>query len=138
MSGRKMSLEGFLHAAEAAFTDNCRDARSRSSLEKIFRALATPAVPGDAEPQHEDVRDRYLKTALTHSRAYASPEMNELLDRFIEIEPNLHWQQRIGDRSTMADNSLSGNAGAMIFGPGGLEKRSDVWLGVTVLTPDWI
>lgn len=50
------------------------------------------------------------------------------------IEPWLVWTRRAN-----ADPDLQGfydgHANAMIVGPGGLELRDDVWIGVTLMAP---
>jgi hypothetical protein len=53
---------------------------------------------------------------------------------FAAIEPHLLWTRRKGARPD-GSNFYDGHANAMLVGPGGIEQRDDVWVGVTVMAP---
>lgn len=61
--------------------------------------------------------------------------LRRLIDRFRAVEPFLAWRRRTGCDGSASANFLEGHANAMIVGPGGLEERRDVWLGVTLMAP---
>lgn len=42
---------------------------------------------------------------------------------------------KIKSRPPASSNFRDGHANAMILGPGGLEDRNDLWLGVTLMAP---
>ncbi|MEO5614264.1 MAG: dimethylsulfonioproprionate lyase family protein [Cypionkella sp.] len=57
-----------------------------------------------------------------------------LAQSFANLAPELRWQRRASaDPSDVA--FWNGHANALILGPGGMEERDDVWLGVTVMAP---
>lgn len=57
-----------------------------------------------------------------------------LLEAFRAIEPGLAWYRRKGDLGD--DRFRACHANAMLVGPGGLEPREDVWVGVSLMAPN--
>lgn len=49
--------------------------------------------------------------------------------------PTLIWRKRIDPNGTASANFEDGHANAMILGPGGLEERSNLLLGVSLMAP---
>lgn len=64
--------------------------------------------------------------------ARVSPRRADLAAGFAAIEGQLNWRPRAGAEGAFRD----GHANAVILGPGGLEVRDDVMVGVTVMTPN--
>jgi Dimethlysulfonioproprionate lyase len=59
---------------------------------------------------------------------------DELARAFGAIEPMLEWKRR--SSASPEDAAFwNGHSNAMILGPGGLEARNDLWVGVTVMAP---
>jgi hypothetical protein len=60
--------------------------------------------------------------------------VSAVADAFRQIEPALRWYRR----STADPNDSvfwNGHANAVILGPGGLEERNDIWVGVSLMAP---
>lgn len=74
-----------------------------------------------------------LDVALSVDTSY--PSLTRLIEGFKGIEPMLEWHRRTKYDHTASDNFVDGHANAMIIGPGGLEERSDLWIGVTLMAP---
>jgi hypothetical protein len=126
-------LQGFLDAIFDAFDDRVTDARGRASIKRIVAASKMP------HPERRDIGRRlpvcepYLQDAL--SAGCDRPPFARLLERFRALEPLLEWKSRPQFDETASDNFPSGHANTMIVGPGGLEDRADIWLGVSMLAP---
>ena len=58
----------------------------------------------------------------------------ELGSAFSAVESGLRWERR-RNAEAVGEPFVSGHANAMLVGPGGLEQRDDVWVGVTVMAP---
>lgn len=58
------------------------------------------------------------------------------MEKFNAIEPALQWRPRQGDCTGASENFWDNHANAMIVGPGGLEAREDVSLGVSLVGPN--
>jgi quercetin dioxygenase-like cupin family protein len=77
---------------------------------------------------------RYLDEAYANMAGAASP-LPAIATAFAAIEGQLHWARRKG---STPDNQpfYDGHANAMLIGPGGLEERDDVMVGVSLMAPD--
>jgi hypothetical protein len=58
----------------------------------------------------------------------------ELATAFSCILNDLVWRRRLSASPSDVD-FWNGHANAMILGPGGLEERSDIWVGATIMAP---
>jgi hypothetical protein len=62
--------------------------------------------------------------------------LTSMLKSFRALEPSLQWTTKsIYDDMSASENFPTSHANAMIAGPKGLEERSDLWLGVTLMAP---
>lgn len=134
MTERPDGLRSFLSAARSAFDAHATDPRAQRSLQRAFAALETVAPLCAATPARLPVC-RCLAQALDPVR-FASPTLRELARTFADIEPLLTWRSRGGEAPGASPNFGAGHANAEIIGPGGLERRNDVWLGVSLLAPN--
>jgi quercetin dioxygenase-like cupin family protein len=92
--------------------------------------LATVGEVGHGMPARHPACD-WLTPALR--LAEAGPR-SALGSAFAAVEPGLAWAPRKGAEGAFRD----AHANAVILGPGGLEERSDLWIGVTVMAPGTI
>ncbi|WP_306153896.1 dimethylsulfonioproprionate lyase family protein [Roseovarius sp. MMSF_3281] len=130
---RPAALQSVLDAALASFALRADDPRAQTSIDRCAGALATPGeIPGGQGARLAVCT--HLDTAADPARATA-PDLAKLLEAFKALEPRLTWRQRPGGGSTASANFTEGHANALITGPGGLERRGDVWLGVSLLAP---
>lgn len=127
------ALQSFLDAAFAAFDRHATDIRARKSVMQLFTQLETPAVQREAPPKRLPVCERYLSSAL--NGATSEPSLERVVSCFRDIEPFLEWRWRSSYDNSASDNFLMSHANGMIVGPGGVEDRKDVWLGVTLMAP---
>lgn len=134
MSERTEGLQLFVDAAFAAFDEHVRDADGRRSISRLFKQLEEPAGQQKEAGSRLPVCDTYLSQAMRPVSA-TRESLGLLLERFQAIEPQLTWRRREGANDTASDNFADGHANAMIIGPGGLETRQDVWIGVTLMAP---
>ncbi|MBY5370900.1 dimethylsulfoniopropionate lyase [Rhizobium leguminosarum] len=129
---RNESLQIFLDATFAAFDQFAKAPEARRSVRQIFAALERPGIartgPGSRLPVCAQ-----LDVALSFDTSY--PSLTRLIEGFKGVEPMLEWHRRTKYDHTASDNFVDGHANAMIIGPGGLEERSDLWIGVTLMAP---
>ncbi|MBX5239185.1 dimethylsulfoniopropionate lyase [Rhizobium sp. NLR22b] len=133
MSLRNESLQHFLEAASVAFGQFARAPEARRSIGQFFAALERQGTARAGEGSRLPVC-AHLDMALAVDTSYAS--LARLIEGFKGIEPMLEWRRRTKyDHTTASDNFVDGHANAMIVGPGGLEERSDLSFGVTLMAP---
>lgn len=130
---RPEPLQTFLDAAQAAFAAHVHQPEAKTSLAHIFAALKNPGTITDAPGQR--------LAACSHLERAADPanfedaDLKSLVRAFTAIEPQLEWRTRKGDNANASANFAETHANAMILGPGGIERRSDVWIGVSLVAP---
>jgi hypothetical protein len=129
---RDAALQSFTNAALEAFIEVAPGPEARASLQRIAVALATPAPKRD-RPGSRLTVCAHLDTALAVETPRAS--LDRVIHAFRAIEPELEWVRRASYDQTASANFVDGHANAMIFGPGGLENRRDVWFGASLLAP---
>ena len=132
MTERSENLQFFVDAAFAAFDQFAKAPEARRSIPQIFTLLEQPGPeregPGRRLPVCKNL-DEVLSIDTSE------PALQRLFECFKGIEPSLEWRQRTKCDGTESENFLDGHANAMIIGPGGLEERSDLWIGVTLMIP---
>ena len=133
MTDRPEELQRFLDASLDAFEGRADHPRARESLGKIRAALASPGEMAETEAGRLPVCA--LLEDVAAPERFNDPDLHLVIKAFGDIEPRLGWRTRGGDMSTASENINDGHANAMIVGPGGVERRSDVWLGVSLLAP---
>jgi len=133
--GRESTLQHFLMSAKQCFGKYVQSGdAAQTMVRRAFEALEAfyPATTQSGE--RLGVVDEWLDVAT--SIKPQDPLLQQMIDDFVAIEPRIRWQQRPNlDMSTSSANIAVSHANGMIFGPNGIEERSDVWLGLTLLAP---
>ncbi len=128
---RPESLTDFLDAARAAFAAHVKNPDAIASLSRIFGSLETPGemseTPGTRLPSCI-----HLATAANPDQ-FTDPSLGRLIQTFIQLEPDLAWRPRSGDCTNAGPGFAENHANAYIVGPGGIERRSDVWIGMSLV-----
>ncbi|AGT11419.1 dimethylsulfonioproprionate lyase family protein [Paracoccus aminophilus] len=127
---RPPELQAFLDTAMPVMQARASDPRSPASLERIIEAMTVEAERG-ASPAELPVCD-WLKTALDPDPE--TPDIAAVFAAFRKLAPHLRWRTRSG-APTASEGFAESHANAMLLGPGGIEDRHDLWLGVSLLAP---
>jgi quercetin dioxygenase-like cupin family protein len=134
MTHRDAKLQLFYDFTETAIhrrVETC--ANSEEAAKPVFGALRT-TVGGQSDFASErlpvcDALESALRLAGTGPAPI--PELAAALD---VLSPRLQWKRR--DASTPDGTTFhDGHANALVAGPGGLEERDDVWVGISLLAP---
>jgi quercetin dioxygenase-like cupin family protein len=133
-SGRSAALQAFLDALKLGFGPaETAGLPAAAFVPQLFSALAVPAVAGQGVPSHPPVC-QHLPAACGMARV-ASPELARLIAAFERLFPQLSWKPRASGGPQASANWPDGHANAVIVGSGGLEERSDVAIGASLLAP---
>lgn len=127
---RPQPLQAFLDAAIPALQARARDQGSPASVERIARAALTVAGPG-AAPQRLPVC-RWFDHVLAADPGAA--DLARLFAALRGLAPLMAWRTRPGD-ATASPDFAHNHANAMLLGPGGVEDRRDIWVGLSLLAP---
>ena len=131
---RSPDLQHFLTSAEVAIRRGCDvEAPIGAAAERMFAALGVPSSQtGEAGATRPPVC-RNLKIVLERACREPGP-VGALAEAFAAVEPRLEWQVRTGPEAD-AEPFRSSHANATITGLEGIEIRSDVRIGVSLLAP---
>jgi len=124
---RQPSLQTFLNASAVALRSATRGPALTAAETIIHRwsGIGSPGAPAGRLPVCD-----WIEPAI----AGASPQRAALAAAFAAIQDQLHWVRRASARESELA-FWNGHANAVILGPGGLEQRDDLWVGVTVMAP---
>lgn len=131
---RSPELQSLLDAAEAAILERSTgDGPVPKAAERVFSALrVSVGEAGQRAPARPPVCT-HLSAALAQARRQ-SGRVGVLADAFAALEPRLEWKSRAGAEAH-GEDFVQGHANAALVGAEGLEVRSDVWIGVSLLAP---
>jgi hypothetical protein len=130
---RSAALQSFLDgAARAALASARAGSAAERAVEEVFdRCAAKVGAVRGGDGVRLPVCD-WLGPALA---AAADTQRAQVGVALGAIASGLRWTRR-----SSADPSepvfWNGHANAMIMGPGGIEERDDLWIGVTLMAPD--
>ena len=133
MPDRDPLLQEFLTSLAEAFRARALGSEATAALDRIYDALQTPCSEGSAAARRLPVCS-YLTEAIATARA-GSPPVARVADAFAALEPSLAWAPRVASGPFASDNWPEGHANATIVGLRGLEDRSDLSIGASLLAP---
>ncbi|TKT78232.1 dimethylsulfonioproprionate lyase family protein [Aquamicrobium sp. LC103] len=132
-TGRTEAVKAFLGAVRLGFEGSSPQAQTRACLARVFDRLSDPVVADNvpaARVPTSDLIDQALQPALQ-----ADETMAALAGCLRKLDPDLPWRMRGGKDVQPGETGPTTIANAMIVGPGGLEERRDVWVGVSLVPP---
>ena len=135
MKQRPAQLTTFIEATrQAAWADIDPNTEAGAGAERIFHALETPGNIAEIEASQSLDAYRHLSGALDQAAA-GSTDLSNLSDALRGLAPLLRWERR-ENAETQGERFYAGHANTTIVGPQGLEQRSDVIVGVSLVAPD--
>lgn len=105
---------------------------ARAALAKLFTRLETPAAPGQPSGESLPVTALFA-TALTALQSRT--DLQPLGAALAVLIPNLAWTTSKKVGPTASVGFPEAHANAMLIGPGSLEPRDDVWVGLSLMAP---
>ncbi len=134
MKHRDATLQAFYNLTETAIlqrADTCKNAGP--AAKPVFEALRkNVGGKGRFSPERLPVCDA-LESAL-HVASIGPAPIPDLAIALNDLSPRLQWQRR-NNSPPDGTNFHDGHANALVVGPGGLEEREDVWVGISLLAP---
>jgi len=135
MTQRSEELQGFLDTLEMALDERLPAAGpARAAVRHVFDALSRP-VPDSGRPPVRYPACDHLAPAL--DIATRGPDSVALHAAALgRLAPRLVWRRRPDSEDDPV--FTAGHANATIVGPGGLEDRRDVLVGISLIAPDLV
>lgn len=133
MNSRPRDLQNFLDRLHAATTARLQPGSEAARVaQTIAEALARPAAQNERAPLRLPVCD-HLGKAFDLARQQGA-EVGDLAGALAQIEPQLTWERRWNAKPSDTE-FYDSHANTNIVGPEGLEKRDDIWIGVSLMAP---
>ena len=133
MPDRDLNLQQLLDLSQRIISQR-GDIFAVAAGKRVFSRLAArEGSRGGTKAERLPVCTHTLDAALAGLAADASP-LPDLAAAFAAVEAGLAWVRRRGTKAG-DEPFFNGHANAMLVGPGGIEERDDIWVGVTVLAP---
>jgi quercetin dioxygenase-like cupin family protein len=133
MTLRDGNLQQLLVLSQRIIRDS-GDARAAAAGERVFSRLAArEGSPAAVSAERLPVCHHAVEAALARLGLEHAP-LPELGAAFTGLEGRLAWGRR-RNAEAVGEPFFSGHANATLVGPGGLEQRDDVWVGVTAMAP---
>lgn len=129
---RPPELARFLDALKSGLAQ-VKAGEPRSMLERVFTKLESCAPPRESGPEKLPVCEQLAPVLLQLNQP--GQALAGLAHSLIELAPELRWSERPGPAPGANDLFHGGHANAMIIGPGGIENRRDLWIGISLLAP---
>ncbi|ASM74349.1 MULTISPECIES: dimethylsulfonioproprionate lyase family protein [Roseobacteraceae] len=132
MTSRSTELVSFLRTLNEFLVPRV-SGNAQKLVGRIDRKLAFPGQTKGPARISPPLVCTHLFPALTDA-ANSDSQLSPLVNELRTLEPSLVWRPRTAGAGASA-NFLNDHANAMIIGPGGIEERSDVWIGLSLLAP---
>lgn len=133
MTARDTNLQQVIELSQRIISASGHPQAERAATRVFGRLAASQGSSGAVAGGRLPVCQNNIEAALARLAAKASP-LPELGSAFAAVECGLRWYRR--KTATPADEPFySSHANAMLIGPGGLEERADVQVGITVMPP---
>jgi quercetin dioxygenase-like cupin family protein len=131
---RDSKLQIFYDLTETAILTRAETcANAGPAAKRVFDALRKSAGgQGNFVPERVPACDA-LESALRLASTGRIP-IPALAAALSDLSPRLRWQRR-NDAPPDGTSFYDGHANALVAGPGGLEERDDVWVGISLLAP---
>lgn len=133
MSLRDSNLQQLLDISQRIIAGSGHAPAARAGARVFERLSARQGTRGPATAERLPVCNDAIAAALAGLALRGAP-LAEIASAFGTLEGGLNWYRR--KSATPADEPFySSHANAMLIGPGGIEERDDVQVGVTVMAP---
>jgi quercetin dioxygenase-like cupin family protein len=132
-TARDTNLQVFIDHVRHTVMAHAPEAAQRAAS-RVFERLDADVGTAVALTPNRLPVNRHIEAAYSSMEAGPSP-LPEIASALMALEPHLDWQRR---RSARPEDGAfwDNHANAMLVGPGGVEQREDVWIGVTLMAPE--
>ncbi len=130
---RSTDLQAVIDRLEQAFAGADLSAPARLALGTVFERLAKPGPAGSP-------KGLALAAATLLPQALApllgrTDALAPLAGALVELGPQIAWTVRQTAGPTASPNFPRCHSNALLIGPGALEDREDVWVGLSLMAP---
>lgn len=130
---RAADLQRLVDRLAVAFGGADLSVGARAALEVVFARLQQPAPEGCGAGETLEV-EALLAPALAGLSGQGAA-LAGLAEALAALAPRLIWTTRKKVGPTASPGFAAAHGNTMLIGPGGLEARDDVWVGLSLMAP---
>jgi quercetin dioxygenase-like cupin family protein len=128
------NLQHFIESLERAiFSRLAPESSERAVATEIFAALKRPSEPQSPRQPEILPAQQYLARALDNATS-GPTDIADVAAAFRQVSPRLAWSRR-KNAEAAGRVFMDGHANASIIGEAGLERRSDIHIGASLMAP---
>lgn len=128
---RSAGMQRFVEALKAAFDAAAMAPQARAVVDRVFAAALVPGEGG--APLGEDLAVTSLLPAALAPLLGRGDALGDLAAALAALAPDLIWSTRKSVGSTASAGFASAHANCFVMGPGGMEARGDIWIGISLM-----
>jgi hypothetical protein len=134
---RDRALQDFIDIAQAALLARLPEKSETARVgHQIFSCLSRPRPLLNANQPVTLPACDYLPAAYSNVSIKDS-DLVRAVEAFQELAPRIRWwPSKLVAAGLGGEKFAKGHANGTIAGPGGIEERSDVWIGASIVAPD--
>lgn len=130
---RSVPLQRFVTALKAAFAAASMDAGARGAVARVFAAAADPGRAGSGTGETLAVTG--LLPAALAPLLGRGDALGDLALGLQDLSADLIWTTRKSVGPTANAGFAAAHANCLLIGPGGMEARDDIWIGISLMAP---
>lgn len=128
------NLQYFIDRLEQAIFSRLAEGSTEWGVaQEIFGALKQPGTPASPQEQATLPAQQFLARALDNARS-GPDDIIGVADAFRPLSSRLAWYRR-KNAEQAGKVFMDGHANAVLIGENGLERRSDIQIGVSLMAP---
>ena len=131
---RSSKLQAVVDRLAEAFDKAEVSAPGRMALERVFGRLAGSVGTAPVTEPGEPLPNSALFAAALAPLLTRADALAPLANALATLAPSLVWTTRKSIGPTASPGFAGAHANAMLIGPGSLEPREDVWVGLSLMT----
>lgn len=138
---RSIGMQQFVTALNAAFERAVLAPPARAAVDRVFHLAATPApapAPALGTPASmagEELAILALLPAALAPLMDRKDALGNLARALAALAPDLVWSTRKSIGPTASAGFAQAHANCFVMGPGAIEARDDLWIGISLMAP---
>ena len=130
---RTVRMQHLVTRLERAFAAATMNEAARGAVSRVFAAAAEPGQVGPANGETLAVTG--LFPAALNPLTGRADALGDLALALQDMAPDLVWTTRKSLGPTASDGFADAHANCLLIGPGGMESRQDIWIGLSLMAP---
>lgn len=130
---RTAPMQRFVTALKTAFAAAIMDDAARGAVARVFAAAVDPGRAGSGLGEVLAVTG--LFPVALNPLVGRADALGDLARALRDLSDDLVWTSRKSVGPTASAGFATAHANCLLIGPGGMEARADIWIGISLMAP---